>query len=462
MFQVYLLLMNLYFGVLDTRTPLDLYDPSLTIDLRSNNTSTVEQNKNPLDALAPTGQALPMDIDARVHRVIEKLHDTLVERYYKWYHPVKAYRKEFNRRTQPEKKDFLFHYLLDIQQIFHPALCNLKLLRKIVNSFSDVTIMEKERHYNNVSNYIWTTVSQLVEQVAYDLLTKTHENKEESTTVLQPQSDAPSAKKCRYDDPTKELLFALIQPSYRAEPTNNEATPSEIAAEEIRRYKNISEPEWPKFERTLEWWQSNEVKNFMPCLSQVAAAFLGCKPSAGHLECDFGTLNDVLSPKRAALGEGFVEVEMMLKLNKHLFLSQPEKVINLPNKSWETYIPNRPHGDNESVSSHENAAAAYDSDMDTAIEAEAEKSPDTELNSINDAESNHASDPYDLDAGTEWDEIESNKENDSQVVPETQFESQQYDNSQSSTWTVRDDEETCDLLLTYSQPTRSIDFFAAT
>ena len=82
-FQVYLLLMNLYFGVLDTRTPLDLYDPSLTVDLRSNNTSTVEQNKNPLDALAPTGQALPMDIDARVHRVREKLHDALVERYYK-------------------------------------------------------------------------------------------------------------------------------------------------------------------------------------------------------------------------------------------------------------------------------------------------------------------------------------------------------------------------------------------
>ncbi|MFO0446486.1 MAG: hypothetical protein ACK51L_02345, partial [bacterium] len=74
-----------------------------------------------------------------------------------------------------------------------------------------------------------------MEQVAYDLLTETHETEEESTTVLQPQSDAPSAKKCRYDDPTKELLFALIQPSYRAEPTNNVATPSEIAAEEIRR-----------------------------------------------------------------------------------------------------------------------------------------------------------------------------------------------------------------------------------
>ncbi len=52
-FQVYLLLINLYFGVLNTRTPLDLYDPSLTKD----SVGTVQQNKNPLDATTPTGRA---------------------------------------------------------------------------------------------------------------------------------------------------------------------------------------------------------------------------------------------------------------------------------------------------------------------------------------------------------------------------------------------------------------------
>jgi hypothetical protein len=67
----------------------------------------------------------------------------------------------------------------------------------------------------------------------------------------------------------------------------------------------------------------------MPSLSQVAGALLACKPSISGLECDFGSIKDVISPKRAFISQVFVEIEMMLKLNKSLIESDPDKVAKL-------------------------------------------------------------------------------------------------------------------------------------
>jgi len=83
-FQVYLLMMQLYFGVINKTNALDLYDPSLTITLQSGTTNTnPTTNQNPLDHLQPTSTAAQRDLDECTPIVREKLYDALFERYYK-------------------------------------------------------------------------------------------------------------------------------------------------------------------------------------------------------------------------------------------------------------------------------------------------------------------------------------------------------------------------------------------
>ena len=80
----------------------------------------------------------------------------------------------------------------------------------------------------------------------------------------------------------------------------------------------------------------------MPCLAEVAAALLASKPGSGGLECDFGSLNDIITPKRSSLGGGFAKASIMLKLNKHLMPYDPEKLILLDNSGWNNHIPKHP------------------------------------------------------------------------------------------------------------------------
>lgn len=67
-FQVYMLLMHMYFGVLDESTPLQLYDPALTSQ-NYYQCQPVPADVNPLDKLKPTGVLPANALDPRSSNV---------------------------------------------------------------------------------------------------------------------------------------------------------------------------------------------------------------------------------------------------------------------------------------------------------------------------------------------------------------------------------------------------------
>ncbi|CAK9867967.1 unnamed protein product [Sphagnum jensenii] len=66
---------------------------------------------------------------------------------------------------------------------------------------------------------------------------------------------------------------------------------------------------WPKSAKLCKWW-AHQIS--MPCLMQAALAILANKPSSGGLECDLGSLSDILVPKRSSLRANLVEINMFL------------------------------------------------------------------------------------------------------------------------------------------------------
>jgi hypothetical protein len=197
-FNVYLLLMNAYFGVLNDKAALNLYYPGLTSSVGESldlDPTTI----NPLDNLTPTSVMVAISVDTRAIYVRKLLRKEMFDRFYKRYHPKQAYWTSRVVR-EAQQKDFHFTYLIDLQALFHPALADGRLIERIINSFEDVTVQEKQRHFAVLTDYLWRTIATLAERVTCNL------DQDEDNDENLPTPQVPMQK-------SSEHLLTLLWPN---------------------------------------------------------------------------------------------------------------------------------------------------------------------------------------------------------------------------------------------------------
>jgi hypothetical protein len=69
-----------------------------------------------------------------------------------------------------------------------------------------------------------------------------------------------------------------------------------------------------------------------PGYSRVAGGFNGKLPGSGGLECNIGMCGDLIAPKRGSLKPGYIEAQLMIRVNKDLVELDTTKVDDLGNK----------------------------------------------------------------------------------------------------------------------------------
>jgi len=249
-----------------------------------------------------------------------------------------------------EETDFKFSYLIDAQSMMYPPMTSGKILAKLINATNidriDIPIgwtqeSLQKRHFVLVNQFIWNKIKCLAETVAAPIVLK-KQQMAGSTPAWRLERSAKRVK-------TLKLLSAAfnIVADDDKKDVNGSGEHFEMVAQmvnaEVQILKGIGAETnielWPESAELCKWWAH---QTSMPCLMQAALAILANKPSSGGLECDLGSLLDVLAPKRSSLRAGLVEINMFLKINKHLIPTNPIEVAPLDKKmNWENNIPKR-------------------------------------------------------------------------------------------------------------------------
>ncbi len=204
-----------------------------------------------------------------------------------------------------EETDFKFSYLINAQSMLYPPMTSRKILVKLINVTNidrlDIPVgwtqeSLQKQHFVFVNQFIWNKIRCLAKTVTAPIM-------------LKKQQMAGSTPTGRLERPAKcvktlELLSAALD--IVAEDDKKDVNGSgecfETAAQmvnaKVQILKGIGDETnielWPELAELCKWWAR---QTSMPCLMQAALAILANKPSSGGLECNLGSLSDVMAPK---------------------------------------------------------------------------------------------------------------------------------------------------------------------
>ncbi|KAH8948586.1 hypothetical protein BDL97_11G101800 [Sphagnum fallax] len=297
--NVYVMLYSLYTIVFDVSKLLKLIIP-IRCQLGSEDPDPVSRSH---DVLQPATR------EAR-----KLFGKAMSEHYFKRYHPIlvlrqpkKIYGNNLGRpmllKNILEETNFKFSYLIDAQKSI------------------------QIQHFVFVNQFIWNKIKCLAETVVVPIVLKKQ----------QMAGSTPIRRLERPAKPVKTLKLLSTALDIVADDDKKDVNGSGERFETAAQMVNAEL--WPESAELCNWWAR---QTSMPCLMQTALAILANKPSSGGLECDLGSLSNVLAPKRSSLHAGLVEINMFLKINKHLIPTNPAKVAPLDKKmNWENNIPKR-------------------------------------------------------------------------------------------------------------------------
>ncbi|KAH9534602.1 hypothetical protein CY35_17G013300 [Sphagnum magellanicum] len=332
--DVYVMLYSLYTTILDVSKSFELIIPICRqLDF-----------EDPDPVLRSHDVLQPATREARM-----LLGKAMYERYFKRYHlilalcqPKKIFSNNLGRpmllKNVLEETDFKFSYLIDAQT----KLINATNIDRLDIPVGWTQESLQKQHFVFVNQFIWNKIKCVVETIAASIMLK---KQQMAGSTLARRLERP-AKRVK----TLELLsaaFDIVADDDKKDVNGSGErfkTTTQMVNVEVQILKGIGAETnielWLELAELSKWWAH---QTSMPCLMQATLAIPANKPSSGGLECDLGSPSDVLAPKRLSLRAGLVEINMFLKINKHLILMNSAEVALLEKKmNWENNIPKRP------------------------------------------------------------------------------------------------------------------------